>query len=402
MDVETQTFQDTRPACRECGYQSHSLVTHVSVSHGLELQEYLDLHPGAPTVSPRLMSLAHKDVKRRKAAPQPNDLEVDLMGYSVKVDAAMSPDVCLPLPKAYMFPTKGKAKGVYDRALMGMLAGRNLFLWGMPGTGKDAVVHAFSAMTRKPVVMVTFRPGTDIAPWFYTRSIDSAGTGWEYGHLWRALVEGVKGRDGIARPALILLSDVDRADSAQAEWFRILTDSISGRIMDPSGKMVPIVEGTQFVCTANSCGSGDSRGRMASANPMDASILDRLGRKIQAEYLDWTDEGKILKELFPLVAGKCPGIFFGPNGENGPLGRATEALREAVSRGNLFAEFTLRGLCEILSECEDILRFRFSNKEAPANLLKLGFRAWVEGLDSDTQLEARRLIDPHIKGGALD
>lgn len=394
--------QDSRPVCLECGFRSHSLISHIGEAHGFGLHEYLALHPGAPTVSQGLMSLAYKDVKRRKAAPQPNDLEVDLMGYSVKVDAAMSPDACLPLPKAYMFPTRGKAKGVYDRALMGMLAGRNLFLWGMPGTGKDAVVHAFSAMTRKPVVMVTFRPGTDIAPWFYTRSIDSAGTGWEYGHLWRALVEGVKGRDGIARPALILLSDVDRADSAQAEWFRILTDSISGRIMGPSGKMVEIVKGTQFVCTANSCGSGDSRGRMASANPMDASILDRLGRKIQAEYLDWADEGKILKGLYPLVAEKCPGIFFTPNGESGPLGRATEALREAVSRGNLFAEFTLRGLCEILSECEDILRYRFSNKEAPDNLLKLGFRAWVEGLDSDTQLEARRVIDPHIKGGALD
>ena len=391
---------DTRPACRECGFQSHSLASHLKEAHGVSLAEYLTAHPGAPTLSAALVDEFNKKA-RRSAAPAADSLEISLMGFDSKVDCAVSEDECLPLPEGYMFPTKGKAKGVYERALMALLAGRNMFLWGMPGTGKDAIVHAFSNMTRKPVVMVSFKPGTDIAPWFYSRSIDSSGTGWEYGHLWNALTKGVQGRDGVYRPALILLSDVDRADSAQAEWFRVLTDSISGRIMDPSGKMVALVKGTQFVCTANSCGTGDSRGRMASANPMDASILDRLGRKMKAEYLDWADEGKVLAGKFPLLAEKTPGIFFTPTGETGMLGKATEALREAIGRGNLFAEFTHRGLCEVLSECEDIVRFKFMKKDVPANLLKLGFRAWIEGLDEDTQLEARRAIDPHITGGAL-
>jgi hypothetical protein len=391
---------DTRPACRECGFQSHSLQAHIKTAHGLELSEYITAHPGAPTVSAQLVDDFNRKAKRAPA-PSPDALEVSLMGFDGKVDCAVSEEECLPLPEGYQFPTKGRAKGVYERALMALFAGRNAFIWGMPGTGKDAIVHAYSAMTRKPVVMVTFRPGTDLAPWFYSRSIGSEGTGWEYGHLWRALTEGIKGRDGVARPALILLSDVDRADSAQAEWFRILTDSISGRIMDPHGKMVPILKGTQFVCTANSCGTGDSRGRMASANPMDASILDRLGRKIQAEYLDWADEGKVLAAKFPLLAEKAPGIFFTSGGEAGTLGKATEAIREAIGRGNLFAEFTHRGICEVLSECEDIARWKYNNKPLPENILKLGFRAWLEGLDADSQLEARRVIDPHIKGGAL-
>lgn len=396
----SEVSTDTRPICRECGFQSHSLLAHIPQEHHLSVQGYLELYPGAPTISKALLDRS-KEGKRRAPAPGVDALGVNLMGFECKVDAAISKDECLELPEEYTFPTKGKAKASYTRALMGLIAGRNLFLWGMPGTGKDAIVHAFSAMTRKPVVMVTFRPGTDLAPWFYTRSIGSEGTGWEYGHLWKALTEGVVGRDGVTRPVLVLMSDVDRADSAQAEWFRILTDSISGRIQNPHGKMVPILKGTQFVCTANSCGTGDSRGRMASANPMDASILDRLGRKIQAEYLDWEDEGKILMAKFPLVAEKCPGFFFTDKGAPGPLGKATEAIREAVFRGNLFAEFTHRGLCEVLAECTDILRFQPKNKDVPSNLLKLGFRAWVEGLDMDTQLEARRAIDPHIKGGAL-
>jgi MoxR-like ATPase len=189
------------------------------------------------------------------------------------------------------------------------------------------------------------------------------------------------------------MSDVDRADSAQAEWFRILTDSIEGRILDPHGKMVPIFPGTQFVCTANSCGSGDARGRMASANPMDASIMDRLGRKIESTYLDWEDEERVLRAKFPRVAELAAEVF--PS-----LGSATQSLRKAIEAEEIYAEFTHRGLCEVLGECDDILHY-LDGRKIPENLLKRGFRAWFDGLDADSHLTAKRLVDPFLKGGAF-
>lgn len=384
---------DDRISCKVsgCEFKSHSLATHVLESHGLSKDEYLQVY-GGTIMSPKVMKNFTSSTSKmeRVAAPAPVDLTVDLMGMKVKVDAAVEADRCLPLPDGYQFPSLGKAHEAYLRVLQALIRGRNCFVWGMPGTGKDAVVHAFSAYTRRPVVMVTFRPGTDLAPWFYTRSIDENGTGWEYGHLWRALTEGVEGRDGQRRAALVLLSDVDRADSAQAEWFRILTDSISGRILDPSGKMVTLFPGTQFVCTANSCGTGDARGRMASANPMDASILDRLGRKIEAAYMNWDDESKILKAKFPKVVEKAPELF-------SQLGNSTRALRSSIEKEELLAEFTHRSLCDVLAECEDIIHFDPTTK----NLLKNGFRAWMQGLDKDSRLTAERLTDPHLKGGAI-
>lgn len=396
------SVSDDRVVCAMCGYKSHSLLSHVVESHSLSPGEYIAQYPGSATLSEaalvQLEATTHK-AGGRKAAPFVGNLTVKLMGIELPVDAAVTEEKCLPLPDGYMFPTKGVAKAVFLRAVMALARGRNAFIWGMPGTGKDALVHAFSAYCRKPVVMVTFRPGTDLAPWFYTRSITESGTGWEYGHLWNALTQGIMGRDGKARPAIILLSDVDRADSAQAEWFRILTDSISGRILSPSGEMIPLMKGTQFVCTANSAGSGDSRGRMASSNPMDASILDRLGRKIEAAYMDWDDESKVLKGKFPLVAESAPEIFTAPDGKAGQLGLATAALRSAIEKQEIFAEFTHRGLEEVLKECEDILYFR--GGKVPDNLLKQGFRAWLDGLEGDSQLAAKRLIDPFLKGGCL-
>ena len=403
------TVKDERVVCAECGYKSHALVSHLMTEHGMSVQDYLTAHPGAATISQKALDALSSRVNR-SAAPSPDDLSVTFLGVTMKVDAAMDASECKDLPWGYMAPSRGKAKAACQRVVMalarldaqGLPKNHVVFFHGMPGTGKDALVHALSYYTRRPVAEVTFKPGVDLGPWFYTRSITQEGTGWEYGHLWRVLTEGVKGRDGVARPAIILLSDVDRADSAQAEWFRILADSMGGRILDPHGKMVPLFKGTQFVCTANSVGSGDERGRMVSANPMDASILDRLGRKVKAHYLDWQDESVILRGKYPVLAQKCPEIFEGKGvdgkANGGQLGEATKALRASIEAEELYAEFTHRGLCVVLDECDDIVHFRGGS--VPSNLLKKGFRAWLDGLGEDDRLTAKRLIDPFLKGGS--
>lgn len=395
-------INDHRIACQVggCSFKSHSLIGHLEAAHAMSVDDYLKAFPAAPILSKPALDEARKRKQgtRRVTAMLPDNLTVDLMGFKVPVKAGVEESNCLPLPDAYAFPTKeGKTKEVFKRVLMALIRRRNVFFWGMPGTGKDAIFHAFSAMTRTPVVMVTFRPGTDLSPWFYTRSISGAGTDWEYGYLWEALTKGILCRDGKRRAPLVVLSDVDRADEAQAEWFRILTDSISGRILDPHGKMVPLFKddegnGVAFACSANSCGTGDSRGRMGSAKPIDASIFDRLGRKIEAEYLDWEDEGAILKRKFPVVAQRAPVIF-------DQLGRAVMVVRSAIQKQAIYAELTHRGLCDILAEAEDILHF--SQGAVPKNLLQQAVCAWLDGLEPDTKVAAKRLMDPHIAGGAV-
>ncbi len=390
----TLSNSNGRIPCRECGHRSHSLLRHIGEEHG-SLETYLEAHPGAPTVSQKAYEKWIGEAPRRRRAPPPENLKVKGADISLPVDVGVSAEDCLPSPEGYRWPTRGKAKKYVQRVLMALARNRPLYIHGMPGTGKDAVVHHFSAITRRPAVMITFRPGTDLGPWFYSRAIDKEGTHWEYGHLWKALVNGVMGRDGKRRAPLVLLSDVDRADMAQAEWFRLLTDSISGRILDPTGRMVPLFRDEWgrtplFVCTANSTGSGDSRGRMSSANVIDASILDRLGRKIESQYLHWGDESHVLMEKFPGLVEAFPQLL-------SQLGNATQALRKAVQDEELYGEFTHRSLCVILEECEDILHFKPTTKD----ILKKGFPAWLDGLDTDTRLVAQRLIDPHIEGGSL-
>lgn len=385
---------DNRIACRECGHKSHSLLDHIVEVHGMTVAEYVAKHPDAPTMSDALHERVDAGLKGRRRAPAPlvTELTATMCGVTAPVDHSMASENCLKWPEGYAWPTKGAAKKRVQRAVLAMRRNRPVYIYGEPGVGKDAAVHAFCAATRTASLIYTFSPGTDVKRWFFSREISTEGTSWSYGVLFRALVEGVKGRDGVARPALILFSDVDRATPDQLEEFRLVLDTMSKRIVGPTGKVHDIFPGTQFAFTANSCGFGDERGRMSS-HQMDASILDRMGRFIEFTHLHWDDESAILRSKFPTLVSVADHIF-------DELGASAKALRAAIAgKGDvtLYADLTHRGLCEILAECEDLVWLK--DGEAPANLLKSGFKAWLDRLDTDNRMNAKRLIDASISGG---
>lgn len=376
--------------CTICGFQHHSLISHVAQEHGLSAQDYVEQY-SQPVVSDEL----HKKLSRKlsRTAVDLENIQVNFGGVDFTIDTGVDGNTVLPMPRAYNFPKRGKAAVAFKRALRAVKNGRNAFIWGMPGTGKDAFGHAFSALTRKVSIMVSFKPGEDLSAWFYKQVLDSEGSRWEYGAVWKAVTEGVLGRDGKRRAPLILMTDVDRADQSQAEWFRMMTDSISGRIQGPHGNMVSLFvdewgNSPQFVCTANSCGSGDARGRMTSANPIDGSIMDRLGAKIQAHYMVWTEESAVLKSIYQELATYCNDDWWAT------LGSITKCIRKAIEEGDLYAEFTMRGLVDICNDATDILKD--DNTVDPIEMLKEALMAWTDGLDEDGQFELTRLVDPML------
>ena len=340
-------------------------------------------------ISPEAESTYRDMTPSRSAAPMPSDLTVKILGITLPVDAGVPESACLPLPTGYMHPTKGKAKAQHKRVTLAVKKGRKVFVWGAPGTGKDAIFHALSAKCGIPAEIRTFNPNVDVNHWFYSREITEKGTSWSYINLGRALTEGYTGADGVVRPYLIVFSDIDRATPEQLEAFRLLLDTTSGRITGPTGDVATILPGTRFVFTANSCGTGDPTGRMSS-QAMDASMLDRMGRFVEFDYMAWSDEEMILRGKFPLLAESCPEVF-------GQLGGAVAAVRDAIRARTLYAELTHRGICEILMECEDLVE---EAGKVPANLLQKGLKAWLCRL-GDQALDAKRLMDAAIKGGVV-
>jgi MoxR-like ATPase len=358
--------------------------------HSITTDAYLTQFPGAETVSQRLLDRFNsKKAPRRENPPKVDSLAVEFAGVKFPVNLGVPEESCLPMPSNYRIPQYGKLGEDILHAVVGLKQKRSLYVWGLPGSGKDALFHAWSAMTRTPAIIKQVKPGTDIESWFFSRSFNEKGTFWEEGEVLKALRDGYKTEDGKIVPYMLLVSDFDRADKEQAEHLRLITDSIRGRVDGPAGKVYRVLPGSLIAATANTAGSGDERGRMISANPLDASLLDRFDRKFQFRWMDWQDEGVIVKAKFPALFARFPEIF-------DKIGLVTASLRESILNDELHAEFSHRALCSILGHASDILECQ--NPKNPIKLMKEASRAWLDGLpDEENRDAAKKIMDPHFK-----
>ena len=293
----------------------------------------------------------------------------------------------MPLPAHYGLPRYGSLGEDIQNALISLKMRRSIYVWGLPGSGKDALFHAWSNLTRTPAIIKQVRPGADIESWFFSRGFNQQGTFWEEGEVLRALRDGYTTTSGRKIPYLVLVSDFDRADSQQAEHLRLVIDSIQGRVEGPAGAVYPVFPGTMVAATGNTCGGGDDRGRMISANPMDASLLERFDVGFQFHWMDWRDEEPIVKAKFPVLSQRFPGLF-------GKMGDVCKNLREAILKDDLHAEFSHRALCSILRHAEDLIVCNMTGK-VPKNFMKIAARAWLDRLpDEANRQKARNIMDP--------
>lgn len=388
-----------------CGHDSLDyLVNHLLEVHGQSVDEYLQQFPGAETVSQRLVdrhATEYGGNKRRSLPPASTDLTITFAGIKFPVNPDVPAKACLPLPEHYQEPRHGARGKDGQHAAVALRKNRNILIWGVPGSGKDADLSALSALTRTPGLYLQIRPGTDVQAWLYQRGFNDEGTFNEPGRLFLALTQGYKTSTGRRVPYLIVLSDIDRADRSQLEYLRLILDSIKGRVDGPdpvTGQIDTheILPGTQICATANTSGGGDARGRMVSAQIMDGSILDRFERAFQYRWMDWRDEEPIVRAKHPILVERCPAIF-------GVMGRVTESLRKAIADEELYAEFSHRGLCSILGHAEDIIDCAGPNRKVPTGIIKKAARAWLDKLpDDEARQVAKALMDPHLKGGMID
>jgi hypothetical protein len=354
-------------------------------AHNYSLEEYIQDH--GPIASPTLEKLyeAKRKSITRTPAPSIEELTTDFAGYRVPVNWDVPVEDCLPMPKNYRFPTHGKLAEDVREATISFLCKRSTYIWGMPGSGKDALPHAYSAITRTPAEMFVVQPGTDIMEWFFVRSFDSEGTGYDEGRLLKLIRKGYLTKSGRQIPCIILISDIDRAEPSQMEAMRLLLDSIQGRVKGPQGTTYQVFPGTQFIMTANTSGAGDERGRCISANPIDASMLDRFERVFEFHWMLWEDEGPICQAKFPLLVQRCPEVFRA-------AGVATMAMRSAIAQDDLYTEFSHRAVCAWLGHAEDIIRV---TGRVPKDLLGRAAKCWLDKMpDKATRMKAARIVDP--------
>lgn len=322
----------------------------------------------------------------------PKHLSAPLTPYTeVKVYAGTAR--WLQAPKGYRLPAKGKAAEDVQHAIALLEAGMSsMYIAGPSGVGKDALVHFYSAATRRPALMLEINPSTDIEGFLSTRAFDASGTYWEHGVLLKALRDGFERADGSRVPYLILLSDFDRAAPSQMEAFRLILDSIQGRVTTPDGQTHEVLPGTQIVATANSSGGGDTTGRYITAQPIDGSLMNRFRVKLRFSPPDMSELLERMKPNYTVTDA------LGER-EWQDIQKACESLSRAVHQGELFAEFSVRDL-QAWFESADIFFESFtkaSHGDRRLEALRNALRVYLDGLpDEDAQLYVQRIFDPYF------
>lgn len=385
-----------KPVCRACGFSgSHWLGDHLLEVHDLTADAYLKIFPDAPTVSAELSADLKVKAAAKITAARMDRPSVTFSGVTFSVNLDVPADECLPLPEAYRFPEHGNLAGDVQDALVAIKAGRSLWISGPPGTGKDAVISALSNKTRTPGKLFTVVQGADLQSWRFTRGFGANGeTCWEEGDLLTSLRDGYLTKSGRRVPYIIVLSDIDRATRQQAEELRQIMDSILGRVSGPTGETYPVLKGTIIIATANSTGGGDTSGRCISANPVDASIMDRFERKVKFHHMHADDETPIVEGKFPTLAAKHPGAI--PT-----IIKITGLIRDAVDKEMVFAEWSHRVVCAWAGAAQDLMTVLGSTLPT-GPLLKRASRMVLDGLpNEDTRLAVSTIMDPHVKGGVI-
>lgn len=303
------------------------------------------------------------------------------------VDLRVPKEDCLPMPSCYRLPKSGVlADDVHD-CLAALHGGANVYIHGLPGSGKDALIHAYSSVKRIPAKVFQIMPNMDIQPWLFSRAFNKEGTFYEEGALLKALRDGYTSpRTGEKIPYLILISDFDRATPDQAEILRMILDSIEGRIQGAEGKMHSVLKGSQVIATGNSAGSGDMRSRCVSSQLMDASIMDRFDAVFEFRWMEWSDESLIIKEKFPNLVEKFPSCF-------DLIGKAVQKIRERIHKGEIFFELSHRGVCRWFRQVESLARMGYDKTD----ILRRSFRVLSDAApNSEVSLALTRLVDAEL------
>ena len=388
--------------CRECGYASHWLGDHVLSAHGLTGVEYLARHPRA--------ELESADSRAKTDRPRPRAIRqvvrtIGTVGFPMNLNVPASD--CLRLPDAYRVPKHGRLAEDIEDTLLALRDRAHTYIYGRGGAGKDALIHAVSAQARWPADSYPVAPDADIQGWFFTRSFVGGDTCWEEGPLLRQLRDGYQPPDGgPSLPYLIHIPDADRATPRQAEHFRLILDSIEGRVVGPGGKVFTLFPGTVIVMTANTNGSGDPTGRFVSARPQDATLLERLMAMFEFRWMEWEDEVEILRDKFPLFVRECEEVKLNVDGRGektirmlDEVGKVTKKIRQEIYARKFFAEFSHRHLCYWLQHAERRMR----HQGGPSvDLLARSAKVWLSRIgDERSKMTIIKIMDAEITGSML-
>jgi cobaltochelatase CobS len=315
-----------RIECRICHKTFEQLSVHLASKHGINVAQYLQKFPSAPTVSEKAsaaIAAARGKVKPAKpdsvasvAAPVMSggevvELEKPTVGLRVRETLKIG-SARVPVFEGWgatdlMDVPDHDKHYIVDEILLSQLAiglelMENVLTTGPTGVGKTASLYELAAILNWPVTRMNFNGDTRASDVIgdmvvvIDEETGQAKTEWKDGPLVSAMRRG----------HIFLCDELDAAPPAVHFVMQRVTerhndplDAVAkgkphATLLLPTGEIVGAAPTFRIVATANTVGTGDMSGDYAATNVLNAAFLDRFGVKIRVEYPTEPNWKKIL------------------------------------------------------------------------------------------------------------
>lgn len=303
-----------------CKYEGHILVKHIKDEHGIDLENYLKIYPGAPIFSEkgkaeyekRFAQVGGQRVKtphrKKKLFSVRETFKIDL---GVETDDAGKPviDPATGKPKlkdrqvqGFEEPTEFtptlKPEYVFPAEetlvlLMGFACKDRILVWGDTGTGKTSLLEQVAARLNYSVVKISFDGSVTrndlIGEWV----VKGREMVFQYGVL--PLAFRMPG-------CLIVLDEWDTISEETSFVIQRPLQKDDGKLllMETGGELVPLHEDNLIAATANTAGQGDESGLYSQGTRIqNYSQINRFGLTIKMKYLPPDQEKQMIMNMFP-------------------------------------------------------------------------------------------------------
>jgi cobaltochelatase CobS len=303
-------------AVATCRYEGHILVKHLRDEHGLDVENYIKMHPDAPVFSERGRAEYEKRYEKRLSPvggsrrkkkmlwvrdtfgvdlgfEEDSNGEVALENGKPKikdrqVQGFSEPTEFTPaIDPSYVFPPDELLV-----LLMGFASKDRILLVGDTGTGKTSIIEQICARLNYSVVKISFDgciTRNDLVGEWIVKGKEMV---FQYGVLPLAF----------RMPGCVII--LDEWDTISEETSFVIQRPLQkedGKLFltETGGELIPLHDDNLIVATANTAGQGDDTGLYSQGTRIqNYSQINRFGLTIRMKYLEPEKEKQMLIQKF--------------------------------------------------------------------------------------------------------
>lgn len=292
--------------CQICNEKIHTVQVHLQRSHeDVSLEQYKELYPMAPLLSPEAESLLAKKRAAQdsalgtvrvsaKSGDKVNSVGLlnEVFGFGtaaaamnargepikIKLHSSQHPELVPDKDPNYVFDI-----GLVKSILMALELNMPIYLWGHAGVGKTTALEQVCAYTGREFLRVQHTANTEEADIEGGFRVSGGDMRWDDGPLPEAMENGY----------VYCADEYDFASPMVCSLYQAVLEGKPLRIK-AANKLVRPHPNFRFVASGNTNGAGDDTGLYAGTQIQNAANYERFGIVTKVEYMPEQQEIGIL------------------------------------------------------------------------------------------------------------